>query len=165
MGNRGMSTHGFQITFAVEILYVDDVDGTITKQRYLVTVQMDVVYSQSSEQTLPEVRRLHCSCTHIYLYIYIYMYIIIYVYIYMRFIYICMCVYIYMNLMCIYTYIYIYMYTHICVFICIYMHLMYMYIHAPICPLLFFPVTRAIYFVQTGDVRCEARHEPNWSGF
>jgi len=60
MGNRGMSTHGFQITFAVENLHVGDVDGTITKHRYLVTVQMDVVYSQSSEQTLPEVRRLHC---------------------------------------------------------------------------------------------------------
>ena len=57
MGNRGMSTHGFQITFAVEMLHVGDVDGTITKQRYLVTVQMDVVYSQSSEQTLPEVRQ------------------------------------------------------------------------------------------------------------
>jgi hypothetical protein len=44
MGLRGMSTHGFQLTFAVEY------EG----EKHLVTVQYNVFYSQTSEQLLPE---------------------------------------------------------------------------------------------------------------
>ena len=44
MGLRGMSTHGFQLTFAVEEC----------GKRHLVTTQLNVFYEQTSEQTLPE---------------------------------------------------------------------------------------------------------------
>ena len=44
MGLRGMSTHGFQLTFAVMM-------GT---ERHLVTVQYNVFYVQTSDQLLPE---------------------------------------------------------------------------------------------------------------
>ena len=44
MGLRGMSTHGFELGFAVEE------EGI----RHLVTVHINVFYEQTSEQSLPE---------------------------------------------------------------------------------------------------------------
>ena len=44
MGLRGMSTHGFQLTFAAEE----------SGQRHVETAHYEVFYEQTSEQTLPE---------------------------------------------------------------------------------------------------------------